>query len=151
MQAIRAVRNARAQLRIPANQRLEAVVEANGFQGAIEEEAEVIRTLSRIEPLRILSDGDSQDHSRPAVTLVINPLVVQLPLEGVVDLAAEAARLREERDDCVRNLTRVSALVNNPNFRAKARPDVVETEEERLKSLDERKQRLDEIIQQLGG
>ena len=143
--------NVRAQLRIPANQRLEAVVEANGFQSTIEEEAEVIRTLSRVEPLRILSAGHTPDHSGPGVTLVVNPLVVRLPLEGVVDLAAEAARLREERDDCVRNLTRVSALVNNPNFRAKARPDVVETEEERLKALEERKQRLDEIIQQLGG
>jgi valyl-tRNA synthetase len=151
MRAIRAVRNARAQLRIPANQYLEALVEANGQQRTIEEEAEVIRTLSRVEPLRILSNDSSQDSSAKGVALVVSPLVVRLPLEGVVDLDAEAQRLRKDRDDCLRNLERVSALVSNPDFRAKAKPDVVENEEERLRSLNERKQRLDEILEQLGG
>ena len=37
----------------------------------------------------------------------------------------------------------------NPNFRSKAKPEVVETEEERLKSLEERQQRLNEILEQL--
>ena len=46
-QAIRAVRNTRAQLRIPAAQRLEALVEANGQRAAIEDEADVIRAMSR--------------------------------------------------------------------------------------------------------
>ena len=51
-QAVRAVRNTRAQLRIPAAQRLEALVEANGQRAAIEAEADVISAMSRIEPLR---------------------------------------------------------------------------------------------------
>ena len=151
MQAIRAVRNARAQLHIPANQQLEALVEANGAQRALEEESEVIRALSRVEPLRIYSGDSAPESSARGVTLVVDQLVVHLPLEGVVDLSAEAQRLKEELDDCTKNLARVSALVSNPNFRAKAKPDVVEIEEERLKSLEERKQRLDEIIQQIGG
>ncbi len=150
MQAIRAVRNARAQLRIPVGQRLEALVETNGLQSAIEGEADVIRALSRIEPLRILSGDSAPSDSARGITLVVNPLVIRLPLEGVVDLAAEAQRLREERDDCQKNLNRVSTLVSNPNFRAKARPGVVENEEARLKDLEERRQRLDEILEQLG-
>ena len=72
-----------------------------------------------------------------------------LPLEGVVDISAEAKRLRVELADCESNLTRVEKLVSNPNFRAKAKPEVVETEEERLKSLQERQQRLNEILEQL--
>ena len=151
MEAIRAVRNARAQLRIPANQRLEALVEANGLQKALEEESEVISALSRVEPLHIHTGVSERFDSARGITLVVNPLVLKLPLDGVVDLPAEAQRLREERDDCVSNLDRVSALVSNPAFRAKARPDVVENEEGRLRSLQERKQRLDEILEQLGG
>jgi len=151
MQAIRAVRNARAQLHIPANQQLEALVEANGSQKALEEESEVIRTLSKVNPLRIYSSDSVPENTARGVTLVVDQLVVHLPLEGVVDLSAEAARLKAERDDCASNLERVSKLVSNPNFRAKAKPDVVEAEEERLKTLQERKQRLDEIIQQIGG
>ncbi|MDE2778195.1 MAG: valine--tRNA ligase [Chloroflexota bacterium] len=151
MQTIRAVRNTRAQLRIPANQRLEAQVEANGLRGAMEEEAEVIRALSRVEPLSITSGAPEGSEQTRGVTLVVNPLVVRLPLEGVVDLAAEQDRLREELDNCQRELERKEKLVNNPNFRAKARPDVVETEEDRLRNLQEQQQRLGEILAQLGG
>ncbi len=149
MHTVRAVRNTRAQLRIPAGQYLEAVVEANGLQAAIEEEAEVIRNLTRIDPLTVVSSEAGGSGQPRGITLVVNPLVVRLPLEGVVDLPAEKERLRKELSDCQRNLDRVAALVSKPEFLAKARPDVVETEQERLKSLEERKQRLDEILAQL--
>ena len=149
-QAVRAVRNTRAQLRIPAAQHLEALVEANGQRAAIEDEADVIRAMSRVEPLRIVEGASESDSGGTGVTLVISPLVVRLPLEGVVDLDAEGQRLRSELADCARNLERVEKLVSNPNFREKARPDVVETEEARLAELRDRKQRLDEILEQLG-
>jgi len=151
MQAIRAVRNTRAQLRIPAGQRLEAQIEANGMQGPIEEEAEVIRVLSRIDPLHIVGDGSSGSDLRKGVTLVVNPLIVRLPLEGVVDLSAEQERLRAELDDCLKNMDRVGKLVSNPNFREKAKPEVVETEQARLQDLKERQQHLNEILEQLAG
>jgi valyl-tRNA synthetase len=150
MQAIRAVRNTRAQLRIPPNQQLEALVETNGLQSTIEEEAEVIRSLSRVEPLRITSGPQESRERHKGITLVVNPLVVRLPLEGVVDLSAEQARLQQELDAARKNLTRLQNLVGNPDFRAKARPDVVENEEERLRSLTEQTQRLEEILSQLG-
>ena len=149
-QAVRAVRNTRAQLRIPAAQHLEALVETNGQRAAIEAEADVIRAMSRVEPLRIVEGASEGDSGGASVTLVVSPLVVRLPLEGVVDLDAEGERLRSELADCARNLDRVEKLVSNPNFREKARPDVVETEEARLAELRERKQRLDEILEQLG-
>jgi valyl-tRNA synthetase len=149
MRTIRAVRNTRAQLRIPANQLLEAIVEADGLRQAVEEESEVIRALSRVEPLRVLTGSAAQESGVKGVTLVVNPLVVRLPLEGIVDLSLESQRLQEERSECLRNLDRVSTLVSNPDFRAKARPEVVENEEERLRSLQERRDRLDEILAQL--
>ncbi len=149
MRTIRAVRNTRAQLRIPANQLLEAIVEADGLRQAVEEESEVIRALSRVEPLRVLTGAAAQESGVKGVTLVVNPLVVRLALEGIVDLSLESQRLQEERSECVRNLDRVSTLVSNPDFRAKARPEVVENEEERLRSLQERRDRLDEILAQL--
>ena len=151
MQAIRAVRNTRAQLRIPAGQRLEAHIEVNGMQGPIEEEAEVIRALSRIEPLHIVAGGSLNNDLPKGVTLVVNPLIVHLPLEGVVDLSAEQERLRSELEDCLKNMDRVEKLVSNPNFREKAKPEVVETEEARLQDLKERQKHLNEILDQLAG
>ena len=149
MQAIRAVRNTRAQLRIPAGQRLEAQFETNGMQGPIEEEAEVIRVLSRVEPLHIVADSSVGNDLPKGVTLVVNPLIIHLPLEGVVDLSAEAERLRAELDECVQNMVRVEKLVSNPNFLQKAKPEVIETEQARLQDLKERQQHLNEILEQL--
>jgi valyl-tRNA synthetase len=151
MQAIRAVRNTRAQLRIPAGQRLEAQFEVNGMHGPIEEEAEVIRVLSRVDPLHIVADSSSGNDLLKSVTLVVNPLIIHLPLEGVVDLSAEAERLRTELNECVQNMNRVENLVSNPNFLQKAKPEVVETEQARLQDLKERQQHLNEILEQLAG
>ncbi len=151
MQTIRAVRNARAQLRIPANQHLEALVETDGFQSALEEEAPMIQALSRVDPLRIIPQGGIKGDGRRGVTLVANPVVVHLPLEGVVDLGAEQQRLQTELDDCVKNMERVEKLVSNPSFREKAKPEVVQKEQERLEELQERRQHLNEILEQLAG
>ena len=151
MQAVRAVRNARAQLRIPANRQLEALLETDGLQAALEEESPVIRGLSRVEPLRIVAGGSAASDDRKGVTLVVTPLVIRLPLEGVVDVTGESLRLRGELDDCLKNLDRVQTLVSNPNFKAKARPEVVQKEQERLEELADRRQRLEEILAQLVG
>ena len=149
MQLVRAIRNARAQLRIPAAQHLEAKIEFNEMQSLIEEEAEVIRVLSRVDPLHITNRDSADLDLLKGITLVVNPLVIHLPLEGVVDISAEEQRLRAELDDCLKNMNRVEQLVSNPNFLEKAKPEVVESEHARLQDLKERRQHLNEILDQL--
>ena len=147
MQTIRAVRNMRAQLRIPAGQKLEAIIETNGMTSVVSEEKDVISALARVEPLRVADAGDSEAMS--GVCLVVNPLVVRLPLAGVVDLAVEAERLDRELGETRRNQERVGQLLDNPNFVGKARPEVVGKERQRLRSLTERRERIEEIMAQL--
>ena len=147
MQTIRAVRNMRAQLRIPAGQKLEAAIETNGMMSVVSEEKDVISALARVEPLRVLDAGDSGATS--GVSLVVNPLVVRLPLVGVVDLEVETERLDKELGETRRNQERVGQLLDNPNFVAKARPEVVEKERQRLQSFTEQRERIEEIMAQL--
>ncbi len=147
MQTIRAVRNMRAQLRIPAGQKLEAAIETNGMMSVVSEEKDVISALARVEPLRVLDAGDSG--AKSGVSLVVNPLVVCLPLAGVVDLEIETERLDKELGETRRNQERVGQLLDNPNFVAKARPEVVEKERQRLQSLTEQRARIEEIMAQL--
>jgi valyl-tRNA synthetase len=115
------------------------------------EARDMIRSLSRVDPIRATGADTARANRSKGIPVMAGPNRWHLSLEGVVDLAAESQRLRKEREDCARNLDRVSVLVANPDFRAKARPEVVENEEGRLKSLEERKQRLDEILAQLTG
>ncbi|MCE2463274.1 MAG: valine--tRNA ligase [Dehalococcoidia bacterium] len=152
---IRAIRNARAQLHIPSGQRLEATVDTNGLKEAVEEESPAIRTLARVEPLYIIDGSEERPPAGEAMTLVIDrhgsevPLVVTLPLAGVVDLSAERVRLNKELEECDAGLERVRGLLSNSDFSSKAPEEVVEREQERLNSLQERRERLQEILTQL--
>ena len=149
IQMIRAIRNARAQLRIPSTQLLEALVDANGLKEVVEAESKSICSLARVQPLRILDNFREQPAGGQAMTLVVDPLVVRLPLAGVVDIFAERERLGKELEDCTASLKRVQELLAGPNFSSRAPEDVVEREQERLKSLQERQERLHEILSQM--
>ena len=152
---IRAIRNARAQLHIPSGQRLEATVDTNGLKEAVEEESPAICTLARVEPLHIVDGSGDRPPASEAMTLVVDrhgseaPLVVTLPLGGVVDLSAESTRLKKELEECDTGLERVRVLLSNSDFSSRAPEDVVEREQERLNSLQERRERLQEILAQL--
>ena len=104
-QAVRAVRNTRAQLRIPAAQRLEALVEANGQRAAIEDEADVIRALSRIEPLNIVSGDDATRRSGESGVCAGSPSSLARWSSGcrwraLLTSTPEGERLRAELADC---------------------------------------------------
>ncbi len=149
IQMIRAIRNARAQLRISSGQHLEAMVDANGLKSIVEEESQSISALARVNPLKILDDSGDRLPPGQAITLVVDPMVVMLPLGGVVDISAERERLGKELEECAANLGRVQDLLSNPGFASRAPEEVVEREQERLQSLQERQERLEEILAQL--
>ena len=148
---IRAVRNIRAQLRIPSGQTLEAVVDAAGLREAITQKADAISTLARIEPLRVLNHSSERPPPEQVMTLVVDRLVVMLPILGIVDVPEERTRLEGELKECLDGMKRVQGLLDNTEFAGKAPEEVVEREQERLKSLQERKERLEEILSQLPG
>ncbi|MFQ5861157.1 MAG: valine--tRNA ligase, partial [Dehalococcoidia bacterium] len=146
IQIVKAIRNARAQLRIPLGQRIQALVNAGDARALVEEASEAIKVLARVEPLRLVDSMDAGVSPDRAVTLLVGPLVVLLPLEGLVDLAAERQRLESELAECDTAIARVEALLAKPGFRQRAPDEVVEREEERLRSLQERRERIREFL-----
>ncbi len=146
---IRAIRNARAQLHIPSSQPIEALVEPHGLGSVVQEESEAIAALARVQPLKVLASSDERPASDQVVTLVIEPLLVMLPLGGLVNISAEKGRLKAELDECAAGLERVQSLLANPDFTAKAPEEVIEREQERLRSQQDRHQRLQEVLSQL--
>ena len=149
IQMIRAIRNIRANLHIPPPQTLEAIVDTDRLREALREESPAIRALARVEPLRLVEPASGGPPAGQGITLLIDPLVVTLPLAGVVDLSAERDRLEKELAECTANLDRVQGLLAKPEFSSRAPEEVVEREQERLRSLQERKERLEEVLSQL--
>ena len=149
IQAIRSVRNIRSQLRVPANEMIDAIFEATEMRHTLEESMPVIKSLCRLRNLQIQNQINGSDLESSGITSVVHPWIIRLPLDGVVDLETEINRLEQELEASNNNLRRIEALVSNPNFRAKAKAEVVENEEGRLETLRQESQHLKDTLAQL--
>ena len=130
-----AVRNLRAENGLPPGRKVPVVLRGNTEQlDMVERLAEQLRPLAKIEKLTLSRDG-----ARPAVaaSAVVRGAEVFLPLEGLVDLNEERARLAREADKLLRDLENSRKKLRNQDFLAKARPDIVERERNHLAMLEE--------------
>ncbi|HEV2104262.1 MAG TPA: valine--tRNA ligase [Candidatus Eisenbacteria bacterium] len=135
-----AVRNLRIEAKIAPGRAVPVVVRGAEAQLRLLERLEAqLRPLARIERLTLARDG-----SRPpvAASAVIEGAEVFLPLEGLVDLDEERARLAREGERLLSDLEGVKKKLRNQDFLAKAKPDVVERERTRLVQLEETLEKL---------
>jgi valyl-tRNA synthetase len=135
-----AVRNLRAENNIAPGRRVPVVVRGSAAQlDLVERLSAQIQPLARIEKLTISREG-----ARPpvAASSVVAGAEVFLPLEGLVDLDEERARLTRETDKLLTDLEGTRKKLRNVDFLKKARPDVVEREKNRLAQLEETLEKL---------
>jgi len=133
-QLVVAVRNLRAENGLTPGKPVPVTVRGAPEQlDLVEKLADQIRPLARIETLTLSRDG-----SRPhvAASAVVGGAEVFLPLEGLVDLDEERARLSREADKLLTDLESTRKKLRNQDFLTKARPDVVERERTRLEQLE---------------
>ncbi len=134
-QVVVAVRNLRAENKIAPGRVVNVVVRGRDEQlDLLERLADQLRPLARIETLTLARDG-----SRPSVaaSAVVEGAEVFLPLEGLVDLDEERARLAREAEKLLGDLESVRRKLRNQDFLAKAKPEIVEKEKARLEQLEE--------------
>ncbi len=86
-----------------------------------------------------------------SVQLVVRGEVAALPLKGVIDLAAERARLAKEMAKADADIARVDAKLSNANFVARAPEEVVEEEKEKREEAVARKAKIAEALERLKG
>jgi valyl-tRNA synthetase len=83
------------------------------------------------------------------VQLVIRGQVAALPLQGVIDLAAERTRLQKELDKVDADIRRVDAKLGNADFMARAPEEVVDGEREKREEAEARKGKIAEALERL--
>ncbi|MGH6980843.1 MAG: class I tRNA ligase family protein, partial [Stellaceae bacterium] len=88
---------------------------------------------------------------RGAVQLLVRGDIAALPLAGVIDIAAERARLAKEMAKADADIVRVDAKLNNANFVARAPEEVVEEEKEKREEAVARKTKIAEALDRLKG
>ena len=142
---VRTVRNTRSEFRIEARQPLEVIVNAGELRPLVEAQSVIIRTLAGVDPLRL---DDSQPEPG-ALRAVVGRLVLSIPMAGLVDLEAERGRLQQELTEAEKNIARLEGHLNDRQFRSRAPEEVIEREEERLRDSTQRRQKIQELLDQL--
>jgi valyl-tRNA synthetase len=145
---VAAIRSVRVEMNIPASATLPLVLAGVSPQTAARARhwAEFVQRLARVANI---SFADAPPPG--AVQIVVRGEVAALPLKGVIDLAAERARLAKEMAKCDADIARVDAKLGNPNFVARAPEDVVEEEKEKREEAAARKAKIAEALQRLEG
>jgi len=145
---ITAVRSVRAEMNVPAGALVPLAL--------VTRDREVIARAKRWEDFikrlaRISSLDFPADPSAHSVQVVVRGDIVALPLAGVIDLAAERARLEKERAKIVSDIARIDAKLGNADFIARAPEEVVEGEREKREDAESRHAKISAALEQLGG
>jgi valyl-tRNA synthetase len=85
--------------------------------------------LLNAETLEVKADYQSAKGT-PTVRTELGELF--LPLEGLIDVEAEKARLKKEIEKCESEISKVEQKLNNPAFTQKVPPQVLEEHKQRL-------------------
>jgi valyl-tRNA synthetase len=145
---VTAIRSVRVEMNIPPGTSLPLVL-AGVSPGTAERArrwSEFVQRLARVGEISFAPTPPPG-----AVQLVVRGEVTALPLKGVIDLAAERARLAKEMAKCDADIARVEAKLGNPNFVARAPEEVVEEEKEKREEAQLRKAKIAEALQRLEG
>jgi valyl-tRNA synthetase len=125
---IEAVRSARAQMNVPAGAKIPVVAvdwDAAG-RAAAAGNRELIERLARVESV---AEGAAP---KGAIAVTANGCRFALPLDGVIDVAKERARLEKSGGKLAKEIKGLEGRVNNPKFAASAPPEVVEETRQNL-------------------
>jgi valyl-tRNA synthetase len=138
MEAIRAVRNIRAEVNVSPGKKVELLVKPTGSaeEGILRRNEEYLRRFCNTSSLTIDAQLAAPDK---AMTAIVTGVELYLPLAGLIDIGQEIARLEKELANLQAEVERVEKKLANEGYIAKAPAQVVE--QERAKGDDYRDKR----------
>jgi valyl-tRNA synthetase len=143
---ITSVRNIRGEMNIPPSKKLKVLIFApdEASIDILTQGKGYILDLANLEQLTI--EHDVKEEPKNVATGIAGPLKVYVSLEGMVDVAAEKARLEKELAKLDKDLGIVSKKLANRDFREKASATVIEKEIQKSKDLSERRTILENAL-----
>ncbi|MBP7110709.1 MAG: valine--tRNA ligase [Firmicutes bacterium] len=148
MDAIRTIRNIKAEFAVASNKKVDAV-----FQGLAPDLEKVwansglIRTLAGVEGIKLI--GPEEQKPSKAAAGVVSGLGIFLPLEGMIDISKEIERLEKELAGIEKELASVSSKLANESFVSRAPQAVVDRERTKLDELRSAEAKLKSRIEEL--
>jgi valyl-tRNA synthetase len=147
MSVIRSIRNLRTEMNCPPGKEVRVIF--CGVQKDLDflrEHQTYLRTLARAATAEYRA---TDDRPKGAATAVVGALEVYLPLDDLVNLNEERARLSREVGKIEDELARVQKKLGNADFLAKAKNEVVHKEREKASQFEDKIRALRSSLEKL--
>jgi len=143
---IESIRSSRTQMRVPAGLKLPMLVVDQDTTAGIRyaRNEALIERLARLDGLHT-----GQSVPRAALSVAVEGATYALPLEGVIDVKAEADRLGKGLEKLEKEIGGLKGRLDNPRFVANAAEEVVEETRGQLAEKSEEAARLAEVLAKL--
>jgi valyl-tRNA synthetase len=142
---IEALRNIRGEMEISPAKDISVVMKLADAreEGSIRRYEGYLRRLARVTSLGFL-----QGEARPklSASAVVQGEEIYVPLEGLIDVELEKARLQKEIDRVSGIVAGIQKKLQNTSFTTKAPTDVVEKEREKLETFQRNLEKLEKNI-----
>ncbi|SFR41235.1 valyl-tRNA synthetase [Marinobacter daqiaonensis] len=139
---IEAVRNIRGEMNISPARQIPVLLRGTDADDTrrMEDYRQFLMSLAKLEKLEWF-EGDRAPMS---ATQLVGEMEVLVPMAGLIDKEAELKRLDKELDRLQKEIGRLEGKLGNEKFTAKAPPEVVEKEQEKLRDAQGSQKRLSE-------
>ena len=142
MEAVRAIRNRRAEMNVPPSKKAKYYI-VTAHKDTFEKAGIFMQRLASCSEAEI---GDSFEID-DAVCIVTTDAKIYIPLGELVDFEKEIARLNKEKEKVLKDLDFIDKKLNNENFVAKAPKAVVDGQREAAQKLRDKIAMIDESIE----
>ena len=147
-EVITTIRTVRAEWGVPRVQKITVVVVGGDLATltVLRTHESYITQLAGLESLKLV---DKHDRDPDTVVRIVRDMQFHVLLAGIVDREAELTRVRKELAKIEAQQTANDAKLGNPKFRERADPDIVAEAVARASTLEEQKNKLVRILEEL--
>jgi valyl-tRNA synthetase len=140
------IRSARSETNVPAAAQIPLVLVASSddVRGRAGRWGDMVKRLARLSEISF-----AEAAPKSSIQLLIRGEAAALPLEGVIDLDAERARLAKEIQKLDSEVSKIDAKLGNADFIKRAPEEVVEEQRERREEAVTRKTKMEEALGRL--
>ena len=149
MDAVRSIRNARAERNVEAGKKLAAMIVSADKSALFETARAEFCFLARLDPDALYVASKLDAIPSGALPIVLGSATIYLPLSQMIDVAAERDRLHKEQTEVQSHIDRLSKLLSS-DFAHKAPAPVVQKERDKLADFQSKAAKLKEQIERLG-
>ncbi len=148
--AVRALRTVRSELGLRPKQEIEVLVGEveSGAWDELSAFSDAFRSLVRASSFTRLVDGEPP---KGAAVAAAGGVEMHVPLAGLVDIAAERARLAKEIERVRKELAGVRRKLDNASFLERAPEEIVDKEREKAAELESKDELLSRGLERLAG